>query len=246
MKFLGKLGIDFKLLFAQIINFLVLLWLLQQILYKPIIKNLEERTRKAKKIEEGEREIQRKKEEMEKKEEEIIQAAKRKTKQIIEEGKEISEKEKERVLKRVGEEVGEILKKARERAKFEVEKIKSKEEEKILEKTDSVLEEVLSRAFSRELHRKYIDETIEEMKKVDFGKVKNKEIISVLVVSAYPLSQKEEKQISNFLFSKLKNPHFEEKTDSSLIAGIKVEINGFLIDGSLKGKIKKAIFEYGK
>ena len=41
MEFLGKLGIDAKLLIAQVVNFGLLLWLLRKFLYKPIIKRIE-------------------------------------------------------------------------------------------------------------------------------------------------------------------------------------------------------------
>ena len=93
MELLGKLGIDLKLLLAQIINFLVLLWLLRLVLYKPLVKKLEERTKKAKEIEDGLRDLQRRKEEMKKKEEEMIRETKEKTRRIIAESKEISEEE---------------------------------------------------------------------------------------------------------------------------------------------------------
>lgn len=42
MNFLGSLGIDLKLLLAQIINFGLLLWFLNKFLYKPIIKRIEQ------------------------------------------------------------------------------------------------------------------------------------------------------------------------------------------------------------
>lgn len=41
MEFLGNLGIDIKLLIAQIVNFGLLLWLLTRFLYKPIINRIE-------------------------------------------------------------------------------------------------------------------------------------------------------------------------------------------------------------
>ncbi|TXH00958.1 MAG: F0F1 ATP synthase subunit B [Candidatus Moraniibacteriota bacterium] len=50
MEVLAKLGIDWKLLIAQAVNFLVLLWVLRRYAYKPILKALETRT---KKIEQG-------------------------------------------------------------------------------------------------------------------------------------------------------------------------------------------------
>lgn len=50
MEVLGKLGIDWKLLIAQAVNFLILLWVLRRYAYKPILSALETRT---KKIEQG-------------------------------------------------------------------------------------------------------------------------------------------------------------------------------------------------
>ena len=50
MEVLAKLGIDWKLLIAQAVNFIVLLWVLKRYAYKPILKALEART---KKIEQG-------------------------------------------------------------------------------------------------------------------------------------------------------------------------------------------------
>ena len=50
MEVLAKLGIDWKLLIAQAVNFVVLLWVLRRYAYTPILKALETRT---KKIEQG-------------------------------------------------------------------------------------------------------------------------------------------------------------------------------------------------
>jgi F-type H+-transporting ATPase subunit b len=241
MEFLGKLGIDLKLLIAQIVNFLVLLWLLQKFLYKPLIRNLEKRVEKAKEIEEKEKEIQEKKEELRKREKEMLQKTKEKTRQILEETKEISKEEKERILKRAEEEVREILREAREKAEIEVKKIREREKEEILEKAKEFTRKALSLSFNRELHRKYLKEVIEELKGLNFEKIRGKEIVSVVVVSAFPLEKAEEKEIADLLFSKLKNSSFQEKVEPELIAGIKVFLNGFVIDGTLENKIKSII-----
>jgi F-type H+-transporting ATPase subunit b len=46
MEALNSLGIDWKLLLAQVINFLILLFLLTRFLYKPIVKMLDDRSEK--------------------------------------------------------------------------------------------------------------------------------------------------------------------------------------------------------
>jgi len=242
MEFLGKIGIDFKILIAQIINFLVLLWFLKKFLYQPIIKNLEERAKKAQEIEEKEKEIQRKIKEMERKEEEIIEKAKQKAQEIIEEGEEISIKERERILRRAEEEMKKILKEAREKAEIEVEKMKQKEKEEILKKAKEIVKKALSESFTLKLHQKYFEEVFQEIGKLDLEKIK-KEIVEVTIISAFPLKKEEEKRLSEFFFKKLKNPAFNQKVDPSLIAGIEIYLNGFSIKASLKEKIEKAIYE---
>lgn len=48
MELLGKLGLDWKLLLAQVINFLILFFLLRKFLYKPILSIIEKRQKKIK------------------------------------------------------------------------------------------------------------------------------------------------------------------------------------------------------
>lgn len=50
MEILAKLGIDWKLLIAQVVNFIVLLFVLRRYAYQPILRALEARTNK---IEQG-------------------------------------------------------------------------------------------------------------------------------------------------------------------------------------------------
>lgn len=49
MDVLAKLGIDWKLLLAQAVNFLLLLYILKRYAYRPILKLLDERSRKIEK-----------------------------------------------------------------------------------------------------------------------------------------------------------------------------------------------------
>jgi len=241
MKLLGSLGIDWKVFLIQVINFLLLFIILKWLFFKPFIKAVKEEKEKSKKIENAQEEIEKQKQEIEKKEEDIIKQAKEKTKQIIEEGEEISNEEKGRILKRTEEEARQIIKTSREKAKIEVEKSKEKEKEKNIETAKAIVKNVFSRSFNRELDQKFSKEAIEELKKLDFEKFKNKDIIQVTVISAFLLEDKERKEISNFLFSKLENPSFQEKIDPSLLAGMKILIGDYLIDASLNSKIEKSI-----
>lgn len=243
MRLLGALGIDWKIFLIQCVNFLVLVLILKKLFFKKFIAALREEKKKEERIKNGEIELQREKQEMERREKEIIKKAKEKTKQIIEEGEEVSEKEKERIMNRTEEEVAVILKEARIRAKEEVKKMKEEEKREMLIMVKNVVKRVLSRSFTKKLHKAFIDETIGELKNLDFNKIKGKEITQIIAISAFPLEKEEKKEISDFLFSKLKNPVFKEKVDPGLIAGMRILIDEslFLVDGSMESRIDKII-----
>ena len=94
----AKLGIDWKLLIAQIINFLVLLLVLYKFAYRPLLAMLDKRT---KKIEQGlkDAEISREKlEASEKKQAEILHKARVEAKGIVEKAREQAEKGRSEIV----------------------------------------------------------------------------------------------------------------------------------------------------
>ena len=149
-----KLGIDWKLLLAQIVNFVILLFLLKKFLYKPLInlmnnrrQKIEEGLEKARKGEEefqkiqelrdkelakvqkeAEVIIQKAREVGDKKQQEILKEAEEKTKKIIEEAKGRIDIEKEKMLKEVRQDVANLVVTATEKIlKEKMDKNKEKE-----------------------------------------------------------------------------------------------------------------------
>ena len=114
---LSKLGIDWKLLIAQIVNFLVLLFVLYKFAYGPILGMLEKRQ---KKIERGLKEADLARKylaESEEKQKEILRKAREEGKQIVEKAyiqaekskKEIAEESKKQAEKTIAEAKLEIV-----------------------------------------------------------------------------------------------------------------------------------------
>ncbi|MFZ5845054.1 MAG: F0F1 ATP synthase subunit B [Patescibacteria group bacterium] len=116
-----QLGIQPMLLLAQIVNFTIVVWVLNRLLYKPIIKFLDKRRAE---IAEGIKQAQEMREEEEKiqeKREKILDTARREAQRLINQAKEQA-KEKEReiiasahtqaqeIIKRGKSEVGELRK----------------------------------------------------------------------------------------------------------------------------------------
>lgn len=119
MEFLGSLGIDVKLLLAQVVNFAILLWFLTKFLYKPIIKRIEQDEADLNEAQTEAKELQ-KQQELFKKEKakEVVQAKKRSRKiikeaeeianQIKNKAKEESDKEKKAVIKQIKSRLAEL------------------------------------------------------------------------------------------------------------------------------------------
>jgi F-type H+-transporting ATPase subunit b len=94
---LTKLGIDWKLLIAQIVNFLVLLFVLWKFAYGPILAMLEKRQ---KKIEKGLADADEAHKNLEKsveKQKEILKQARTEAKDIVEKSREQAEKSKSEI-----------------------------------------------------------------------------------------------------------------------------------------------------
>ncbi|MDI6777899.1 MAG: F0F1 ATP synthase subunit B [Patescibacteria group bacterium] len=92
-----KLGIDYKLLIAQIVNFLVLLFILYKFAYGPILAMLEKRQ---KKIEQGLKDAEaagKKLAESEERQKEILRKARTEAKEIVEKAHMQAEKSKSKI-----------------------------------------------------------------------------------------------------------------------------------------------------
>lgn len=131
MELLTKLGIDWRLLIAQLVNFLILVLILYKFLYKPVLKMLDDRKEK---IEKGLRDA------------EILGAE-------LEKGRDLQAKE----LQKAKREAGEIVEAAEKRAeaagqevrlktKVDVEKLITAAKNQITEEKEKMMSEVRKEA----------------------------------------------------------------------------------------------------
>jgi F-type H+-transporting ATPase subunit b len=237
--FLGKIGIDIKLILAQLLNFVLLLIILNRILYRPLLKKLKERAEKIKNLQEKEKNLRQKEEEIKKRKEELIQKTKERARKILEEVKKISQEEREEMLKRTEKEIRELMEETEEKIKLEIKKIKEREKKEAAEFAKNLLEKVLSKSITQGIHEKYLKEIIEELESEDFEEMKGEKEIKI--VSAFPLKEKEREIILSILSKKIRILKVKEEVKGELIAGIQILIDGYLLDGSIKGKIDEEI-----
>ncbi len=87
MELINALGLDYKILFAQLVNFSILIFVLWRFAYKPVFKILEERRLKIAKGLEDSDESAKKLAQAEEDKQEIISLARKEANEIIEEAK---------------------------------------------------------------------------------------------------------------------------------------------------------------
>ncbi len=267
MKLFGALGIDWKILIIQAINFLILFLILKGLFFKPFVKALKEEKKKEEEIKAAEQEIERKKEEWQKERQAQALEAKAKVERLIAE----AEKAEQESKKRIKEEEIEKEKMAIERIRKQSEAIldKFKEElsrdykEKATASLLRIFMEVLSGRAKEVIQDSFWPMFVKELEKANFscaGSLAGEEEfsrisrslpteikkdiqlkrVSVRIFSAYPISSSQKKTIKKILKEKIsgKKIKIESEIDKNLIAGFRLEIGGILVEQSLAEKIK--------
>lgn len=112
----GKLGLDYKLIIAQAVNFVLLLIILQRLAYKPVLKMLNDRTEKIDKSLKQAKKIEEKLKNTEEIKLAEIKKAKEEHRKIIKEAQEIAERKSQEAIEKTRIKTQEIV----ENAKMEI------------------------------------------------------------------------------------------------------------------------------
>ncbi len=155
---LSKLGIDWKLLIAQIINFLVLLFVLYKFAYGPVLAMLDKRT---KKIEQGLKdadEAHKKLAESEEKQKEILRKARTEAKDIVEKAHLQAEKSKSEIAGEAKKQSDKIIANAKDQIEQEKNKmiteVKSEIGSLVVAATEKIIGEKIDEKKDKELIEK--------------------------------------------------------------------------------------------
>jgi len=157
---LTKLGIDWKLLIAQIVNFLVLLFVLWKFAYGPVLGMLDKRQKKIEKGLKDADEAHKKLVESEEKQKEILRKARTEAKDIVEKAHQQAEKSKSEIADEAKAQAEKIISGAR--VEIETEKAKSIAEIKseigglVIAATEKIIGEKIDEKKDKELIEKAI------------------------------------------------------------------------------------------
>lgn len=155
-----KLGIEPIQLLTQLFNFLVLVFVLGKLLYKPILKVLEERKRKIAEGLEYTEKMKRELEKNEEKREEIIAVAKKEARQIIEEGKKSGKKLEEEIVANAHKQEAAIFAHGKKEIDFEKSEMEKELKKEAIDIASAMVEKILSDTLTLGDHKSIIEKKI--------------------------------------------------------------------------------------
>jgi F-type H+-transporting ATPase subunit b len=159
-----SIGINWQLLVAFLVNFLVLFGLLTAILYKPVLRMLDQRSAR---IKESLEQAEKIKEQASHSEEQIkaaVEAARKEGQSIIAQASQIAEKIKEEAKDNARKEAEIIIKKAKDEIKLERDKSIGELRAEFANLTILAAEKVIKESLDAQKHRKLINEVLEQSK----------------------------------------------------------------------------------
>jgi len=230
--------VSFILLMALI--FTSMIYFLRKILNRNVISatsHLEQLTAEyAKK----ENEIQKQLEETKKKSREIIISAQQDAKKQREEILAKANQEKDKILGEAKGKAEEAIQQAERTRQTLIAEINQKIEDRALERTAELVQQALPEQIRQEIHQRWLDELItSSFQQLDRLHIPEGEL-EARVVSAFKLNSKQREILEKKIKEKLgREVKLKEEVDSSVIAGLIVNIGSLVLDGSLRFKIQE-------
>ena len=157
-----QLGINWHGLLAQFISFGILLALLLFVAYKPITKMLDERSRKIKDSMDQAEFIKQQVAKTEQMVQEQLTQARKEGQDVVAQAAQIGEKLREEARQQARQDAEAIVARARTEIKAEREEAIARLRKEFVEVAILAAEKVINRALDKEIHRKLIEETLEE------------------------------------------------------------------------------------
>ena len=164
MEIFKDFGVEPVLLLAQIVNFVILLYLLKRFLYQPILKVLEERKNKiAASLKQAE-EIQKRFEESTTKQAEILDQARKESSALIQTAKEEAKILSDQMQSEAKKSIEETVKRTQQSLELENQKMISEARNQIVEMVATATEKVVGKTLKNSDKERLIQKAIKDIK----------------------------------------------------------------------------------
>jgi F0F1-type ATP synthase membrane subunit b/b' len=152
-----------------------------------------------------------------------------------------SENESYKIIENARKEAKRIADEGVRESQRKISDMVSQMQEKTAYLAADIIKYIFTQDIQKSLQGQLIDELIDEISNVPPDKLKV-ENHSIDIISAFALDNKQNNRIKNILSSKLgKEISLTSHLDESIVAGIVLRSGGFIIDGSIKNKLKKIL-----
>ncbi|MEK7126473.1 MAG: F0F1 ATP synthase subunit B [Patescibacteria group bacterium] len=148
MDLIDKLGIDLKLLIAQIVNFVILLVILTKLIYKPLLKLLDDRKKMIAKTVDDSKRIEDRLAAIEADRDKVLANASKEAMVIVERAKKESEEDHARIITAAKKEISTLAERYRAQLKEEKAELMSEVKKEVAELVVASSEKILRREFS--------------------------------------------------------------------------------------------------
>lgn len=160
MELLNNLGINAKLLLAQLINFVILLWVLYKFAYGPVLKMLDERTKKIEKGLKDAEDSHKKLAEISEKEKAVLVEARKQAQEIIKKAEESAVASATEISASAKNQADKMLETAKKQIEQEKEKILTEIKSEVADMVVLATEKILNKKIDQESDKTIIEEAL--------------------------------------------------------------------------------------
>lgn len=242
MEALEGLGINPGFLLSQVVNFLILFAGLYFLLWKPILKMLDERKER---IQQGLEDAERAREERDRAQAEFnkrLEEAAQERERIIARAREEAQGERKAILAEAEQEAERVLIGAREEAQLERERILEELRGQVALLGIAAANRLIGEALDEERQRRLVDEFFSGISAGRVQIIDEAELAvgeaKAQVTTALPLSEEEKATLASNLTARLGiEPQLEFDVDPAILGGLVLKVGDRVIDGSVAGKL---------
>lgn len=165
MEILNLFGVNWKLMLAQIFNFAIVFFVLWRFAIKPLMKTMEARNKEINQGLDDAKIAADRLEAVEKEAKAKLQEVKKEAMLILDKANQQAEANRQESLTKAKQEVELVVTKAKQHIEQEKEKMFVEAKQEFANLLQTSLTKVLSKSISQEIDKKYIHQTLAELKK---------------------------------------------------------------------------------
>lgn len=228
----------------EIINFLVLIWILQRFLYKPVLEVISKRKESVDKVLADAQRQRIEAETLQQKYTNRLAHWEQEKKQALDALHQEVERERSRQMHELKKQLEEERKKAQIVAERQLQEFQTQSEKRALEQGARFASLLLQRAAGPELEKKLFDLLIDQLGSLTFERIQSLQFMgpsalkSIQVYSVYELEQTKRKQLEKILNALInRSTEYEYHLEPSLIAGFRICFGSWLLQVNIQHEL---------